>query len=176
VGSSQTDTNGKVVVSLLNKHDYVLPNSSSPNHFSFTSHSFRSLLDLTTVSNTIASNCSTTVTNIFFGSDHYIIHTTVNRVELTDTQFLSKWNFAKANRPKFADMCENFTLLFSKPRTLISTLRNMCPWSIQRVHSANQTVYKNIGTMVEPRMRTGDEKTETRIYQCWGSFVNPNTN
>ena len=99
-GSSQTDTNGKVLVSLLNKHDYVLLNSSSPNHFSFTGHSFWSLLDLTTVSYTIASNCSTTVTNMFFGSDHYIIHTTVNGVELTDTQLLSKWNFAEANRPK----------------------------------------------------------------------------
>jgi len=113
-GSSQNTTNGTVLVSLLDNHDYVILNSSSPTHFSLTRHTFWSLLDLAIVSNAIASNCSTTITNNFLGSDHSIIHRTVNGVHLQETEFLPKWNFAKANWPKFADMCDR-TLLSISP-------------------------------------------------------------
>ena len=112
-GSSQNTTNGTVLVSLLDNHDYVILNSSSPTHFSLTRHTFWSLLDLAIVSNAIASNCSTTTTKNFLGSDNSKIHTTVNGVHFQETQFLPKWNFAKAKWPKFADMCDRTLLSFS---------------------------------------------------------------
>jgi len=112
-GSSQNNTNGRVLVSLLDNHDHVTLNSSSLTHFSLTSHRLWSLLDLTIVSNSIASNCSTKITNNFLGSDHSIIHTTVNGVHLQETQFLPKWNFSKADWPKFAEMCDRTLLSFS---------------------------------------------------------------
>jgi len=53
-GSSKNNTNRRVLVSLLDNHDYVILNSSSPTHFSLTGHRFWSLLDFTIVSNSIA--------------------------------------------------------------------------------------------------------------------------
>ena len=122
--SSQNNTNRRVLVSLLDNHDYVILNSSSPTHFSLTGHRFWSLLDLTIVSNSIASNRSTTIRNNFLDSDHSIIHATVNGVHLQETQFLPRWNFAKANLPKFAEMCGRILLSFS-PNLVISLVAIM---------------------------------------------------
>jgi len=47
-----------------------------------------------------------------------LIHTTVNGVHLQETQFLPKWNFAKANWPKFAEMCDR-SFLFSTPGNFV---------------------------------------------------------
>jgi len=42
-------------------------------------------------------SCTTTVTNSFNGSEHFMLHTVVNGAYLIESHYFPKWSFAKIN-------------------------------------------------------------------------------
>jgi len=78
-GSKCTKGNGRAVVDVIDKHDFVVLNTTTPTHFSLSGQNMWSLLDLVLVSNSCASICACTVANEFLGSDHSIVLTTAKR-------------------------------------------------------------------------------------------------
>jgi len=72
-GSQLSYTNGRNLMGLVEKHDNVILKTAIPTHLCLTRHASWNLLHLTLVSNSLASHCSSTVTNDLLGSDHTVI-------------------------------------------------------------------------------------------------------
>jgi len=105
-GSKCTNSNGRTMVDVMDKHDFVELNTTTPTHFSVTGQNMWSLLDLVLIANSCASICACTVANEFLGSDHSIILTTVKATTTSHGNAIPKWNFSKAYWLKFNNYCD----------------------------------------------------------------------
>ena len=65
--------NSRVLLSVLETHDFVVLNTSVPTHYSLSGRYEWSVLALSIVSANVASSCNATVHNEFIGSDHSIV-------------------------------------------------------------------------------------------------------
>jgi len=72
-GSVYTNCSGRSLVEALDVHDFVVLNTTTPTHLSFTGRNALSLLDLVLVSSSCASLCTSTVASEFLGSDHSVV-------------------------------------------------------------------------------------------------------
>lgn len=108
-GSDRTDTNGQVIEELLDEKDLVCINDGSNTRIDV--HTGKeSVLDLTLVSNSIASVCDWSVYNEgTIGSDHYPIWCKINmETPLVIENRGGKWIFEKANWEKFLDISDKY--------------------------------------------------------------------
>ena len=105
-GSKCTKGNGRAVVDVIDKHDFVVINTTTPTHFSLTGQNMWSLLDLVLVSNSCAFICACAVANGFLGSDHSIVLTTVKATTTSPENAIPKWNFSKDDWLKFSSYCD----------------------------------------------------------------------
>ena len=92
---------------------YVILNTTVPTHFCLTGQASWSLLDLTLVSNSLASHCSSTVTNDLLSSDHSVIITEIKNCSPETALFRSTWNCTKANWPLSSEICDTTLTAFS---------------------------------------------------------------
>jgi len=111
-GSEYTNCSGRSLVEALDVHDLVVPNTTTPTHFSLTGRNAWSLLDLVLVSSSCASLCTCTVTGEFLGSDHSIL-TNVNANTTLEDHGVPKWNLSKADWQKFSAACDQTLTSFS---------------------------------------------------------------
>jgi len=111
--SKCTNGNGKAMVDIIDKHDFVVLNTKTPMHFSLTGQNMWSLLDLVFVSYSCVSNCVTMVANEFLGSDHSIVLTAVKATTTPQQNDIPKWNFSKADWRKFSVYCDQTLSSFS---------------------------------------------------------------
>ena len=100
-GSQLSNNNGRNLVGVVEKHDYEILSTAIPTHLCLTGHASWNLLDLTFVSNSLASHCSSTVTNDLLGSDHTVILTEIKGCSPEIPLVCPTWNFTKANWPLF---------------------------------------------------------------------------
>ena len=112
-GSKCTNSNGKVMVDVIDKHNLVILNTTTPTHFSLTGQNMCSFLDLVLVSYSCASNCVSTVANEFLGSDHSIVLTAVEASTTPQENAIPKWNFSKDDWRKFSAYCDQTLSSFS---------------------------------------------------------------
>jgi len=109
-GSQLSNTNGRNLVGLVEKHDYVLSETQLFRPICY--HGSWNLLHLTLVSNSLASHCSSTVTNDLLGNDHTVILTEIRGCSPRNS-VRPTWNFTKANWPLFNEICESALTSFS---------------------------------------------------------------
>ena len=105
-GSKCTNSNGRAMVDVIDKHDFVVLNTTTPTHFSLSGQIMWSLLDLVLVSTSCASICASTAANEFLGSGHSIVLTTVKATTTSQGNAIPKWNFSKADWLKFSNYCD----------------------------------------------------------------------
>jgi len=104
--SEYTNCSGRSLLEALDEHDLVVRNTTMPTHFSLRACNAWSLLDLVLVSCSYGFLCTCTVTSEFLGSDHSIVLTNVNANTTPEDHGVLKWNFSKADWPKFSAACD----------------------------------------------------------------------
>jgi len=90
------------MVDVIDKHQFVILNTTTPIHFTLTGQNVWSLLDLVLVSYSCASKWVCTVANEFLGSDHSIVLTAVKATTTPQENAIPKGNFSKAVWRKFS--------------------------------------------------------------------------
>ena len=97
----------------------VVIERSIPTHFCLTGHASWNVLDLTIVSNSLASHSSSTITNDLLGSDHTVIFTQIRGCSAESAFVHPSWNFTNANWPLFSEMCDSALTAFSANLTIL---------------------------------------------------------
>ena len=105
-GSPTSNAAGRFLFSFTENHDFVVFNTSTPTHFSFTRSNMWGILDLVIASRPMTCNCSTEITNEFLGSDHSITSIKTIYVQPALDNFLPGWLLSKANWSDFR-LCES---------------------------------------------------------------------
>jgi len=97
---------------------------------------------LVLVSSSYASLCTCTVTSEFLGSDHSIILTNVNANTTPEDHGVSKWNFSKADWPKFSATCDqtltSFSISLSYACCLFET--NVCETALEAIPQSKKSL------------------------------------
>ena len=104
--SGNSNQNGVSLLAFIEENDYLLQNTSKPNHMVFNAGLKCSLINLTITSPSISHKCSLEVTNIFMGSDHCVIDTKININVSHSSQHLPRWAFDRANWDAFYHLCD----------------------------------------------------------------------
>ena len=101
LGSPTSNAAERYLFFFIENNDFVVLNTSTPTHFSFTRLTMWGNLDLAIASRSIACNCSTEITKKFLGSDHSIISIQINHVQPALDNSLPRWLLCKANWSDF---------------------------------------------------------------------------
>lgn len=108
-GHSERNNRGLIIEDCIGRHDIVLLNDGSPTHFNTSTGKF-SPLDLTFVSPRLALRASWQSSLVNLGSDHSLIHISVDIDPTLQPNTNKNWVYKKANWVKFTDLChENMT-------------------------------------------------------------------
>jgi len=105
-GSLSANHNGRVLLSVLETHDFVVVNTSVLTHYSLSERYEWSVLDLSIVSADVASRCNATVHNEFIGSDHSIVQIAIQGSDPPTKTHIPRWNFQRANWQRFSNLCD----------------------------------------------------------------------
>ena len=104
-GSSSTNPNGCKIENFVMEHNLVLFNNKFPTYYN-EAHGSSSLLDLTICQPSVFLDFNCKVFENRHGSDHYPIQLTFNSSELPENERFRRWNFKKADWPKFKQLCQ----------------------------------------------------------------------
>lgn len=105
-GGRHIDVTGQVVEDLIEERELVCLNDGRGTRIDVHT-GIESVLDLTLVSNNLASKCNWDMEESSMGSDHYPIVPTLDiDTDRTVMQGRERWVFEKANWTKFEEMCE----------------------------------------------------------------------
>jgi exonuclease III/ribonuclease HI len=103
-GSKNININGRLIEDLLDQHNFSVINTGEPTYQIYTGA--MSHLDITLVSNNLATKCKWSVYNDLMGSDHAPTLTTLNDFSISDPNMLPKYIFSKADWKSFASRCQ----------------------------------------------------------------------
>ena len=142
-GCTRLDARGKHTEEWMNKHNLVFLNDKSPTHLPNNRRQELSAIDLSFMSSRIVPYFSWNIQGDKLFSDHLPIHLTLNKDSgQNDYNFVSKWNFTRANWEAFRQQIDYENSL-SNDITINQFLQNML-----------EVAERNIPKTIAPKTQT----------------------
>ena len=146
-GSLSANHNSRVLLSVLETHDFVVLNTSVPTHYSLSGRYKWIVLDLSIVSADVASRYNATVHNEFIGSDHSIVQIAIRGSDTPTKTHIPRW------RQRFSDLCDlslpSISIYIHGVATVVSIMWNKHSTSSHGIHTPNKMFGKIICSVVE---------------------------